>query len=391
MAAKIESDIDLFTDEALAEPYDLYRELRDLGGAVWLSRYNMYALARFDTVKTALADDTTFVSGEGVTMNQEMNRNLKGGTLCSDGEAHLAMRRVIAKPISPVALKKLTEMIEDEATALVDRLVTAKRFDGVTDFAQYLPITIVSNLVGLPDEGREHMLEWAAANFNCFGPLNPRTIEAFEIVGEMIHYAFNECVPGKLKKDGWAQAIWDAADRGEIRHEQCPSMMNDYMGPSLDTTIAAASNLIVQFAENPDQWDLLRDNPALLPNAINEGVRLDSPILTFGRYVAKDTELCGYPLAAGSRVLTIFASANRDERRWEDPERFDIRRKVSDHVGFGHGAHQCVGSNLARLEISSLFRALLPRVKRFHVGKRQRAINNMMRIYKNIDVTVEAA
>src|SRR5687768_14512757 len=107
----------------------------------------MYALPRFDTLNTALADHKPLVSGQGVTMNQQMNANLKGGTLCSDGEAHMAMRRVIAKPISPAALKHLTQMIEEQANALVDRLVDAGQFDGVTDFAQYLPITIVSNLV----------------------------------------------------------------------------------------------------------------------------------------------------------------------------------------------------------------------------------------------------
>lgn len=385
------SDVDLFEDAVMDDPYPAFKQLRDLGGVVWLNRYGMYALPRYDTAKAALADDVTFVSGEGVTMNDQMNANLRGITLCSDQDAHMAMRRIIAKPLSPLAVKQLTEEIRAEARHLVERLVERRTFDGVTDLAQHLPVTIVSRLVGLPEDGREQMLKWSAANFNCFGPINPRTIEAFDVVGEMLEYAFTQCIPGRLKPDGWAQMIWDAADRGEIRHEQVPGMMNDYMGPSLDTTISAISNLIVQFADNPDQWDLLREKPSLLPNAINEGIRRDSPILSFTRLVANDTELCGYHLPKGSRVMPMYASGNRDERRYEDPDRFDIGRKAGDHLGFGHGVHQCVGNNLARLEIMSIFRELIPRVRRFHVGNRRRAFVNLLRLYANLEVTVELA
>ena len=385
---RLSSDLDLFTDAALAEPYEAYRVLRNLGDAVWMTRYKMYALPRYASLKAALANDSTFVSGEGVMLNEKMNAQLKGITLCSDGEAHSVMRRVIAKPLGITALRQLTAEIESEANGLVDRLLKRGRFDAVGDFAQYLPVTIVSNLVGLPTEGRERMLEWARANFNCFGPLNDRTLGAVPIVGEMIDYARTECVPGKLKPDGWAQMIWDAADRGEIRHDQCSGMMNDYMGPSLDTTIAAASNLIMQFAAFPKQWEHLCNSPSLIPNAINEGVRLDSPILLFSRYVAKDVEIEGIQIAAGSRVLMMYASANRDERKWENPDAFDIQRRLIDHLGFGFGPHQCVGANLARLEITSLFKAMVGRVKRFEVHSSERVLNNMLRLYSHIDVSV---
>lgn len=393
MAAPIieESDIDLFDDATIDDPYPAFKQLRDAGGVVWLRRYGLYALPRYETARIALADDDTFISGEGVTMNEQMNSNLRGITLCSDKDAHMAMRKVIARPLAPTAVRQLTEEIQIEARDLVERLVARRTFNGVTDLAQHLPVSIVSRLVGLPEEGREQMLKWSAANFSCFGPMIPRTIEAFAIVGEMLDYALTQCVPGKLKPDGWAQRIWDAADRGEIRHDQAPGMMNDYMGPSLDTTISATSNLIVQFAENPDQWDLLRERPSLLPNAINEGIRRDSPILSFTRLVASDTRLGGYDLPQGSRVMPMYAAANRDERHYEDPDRFDIQRKVSDHLGFGHGVHQCVGNNLARLEIASLFRELIPRVKRFHIGERRRASVNLLRIYARLDVTIDPA
>ena len=134
---------------------------------------------------------------------------------------------------------------------MADRLVAKKTFDAATDLAQYLPVTIVSELVGLPEDGRERMLEWASANFDCFGPINDRTNAAFPIVGEMVHYAFTQCVPGKLKPGGWAEAIIDAVDRGEVDEAARPALMIDYMGPSLDTTIYAIGNGVWLFATHP--------------------------------------------------------------------------------------------------------------------------------------------
>jgi cytochrome P450 len=188
-----------------------------------------------------------------------------------------------------------------------------------TDLAQHLPVTIVSELVGLPEDGGERMLEWAPANFDCFGPINDRTKAAFPIVGEMVHYAFTQCVPSKLKPDGWAQMIWDAASRGEIDPSLCPFLMNDYMGPSLDTTIFATTSAVWLFANHPEQRAIDRKNPALIPAAINEVIRSESPIQTFSRYVAKDHAIEGVDLPAGSRAIVSFGSANRDERKWDNP------------------------------------------------------------------------
>jgi hypothetical protein len=145
--------------------------------------------------------------------------------------------KLLKKPVLPNALAELRSRIETEAEALVTRLVTKGTFDVATELSPYLPVSIVSDLVGLPEDGRERMLAWAPANFDCFGPINDRTTAAFPIVGEMVNYAFTQCVPGKLKPGGWTQMIWDAANRGEIDASICPFLMNDYMGPSLDTTI----------------------------------------------------------------------------------------------------------------------------------------------------------
>lgn len=382
------SNADLFSDATLADPYPVYRELRELGGAVWLDRLDMFILTRFADVQAALADWESFTSAKGVMMNQQMNDTLQGIVLCSDDPEHAAMRKVLLAPLLPSELRTLAENITMEAEALVERLVAKKSFDAATELAQYLPVTIVSELVGLPEEGRERMLEWAAANFDCFGPMNQRTLDAFPTVREMVGFAFTECVPEKLKPGSWAARIWEAAERGEIRHEQCPIMMNDYMGPSLDTTIFATGAAIMLLADNPDQWDILRGNPGMIPNAVNEVVRIESPIQAFSRVTTRDVEIDGITVPAGSRVILSYAAANRDPRKWEDPDRFDVRRRVIDHLGFGHGAHQCIGNNLARMEISALLNALVKRVSRIELNYSERQLNNVLRGFRRLDVTV---
>jgi cytochrome P450 len=383
-----ESDIDLYTDEALLDPFPYYRDLRKLGGAVWLSRYDMFVLSRYDDVREALRNWEVFSSAAGVTMNQPMNHALAGNTLCSDAPEHDLLRGVIAEPLSPIAVRGLSDQIDAEADRLVERLVAQRSFDAATDLARHLPVSIVSNLVGLPESGRERMLDWAAANFNCFGPLNERTITAFETVKEMIEYAHKEAVPGKLKPGGWAAMIYEAADRGEISHAQCPAMMNDYMGPSLDTTIFAVSSAIWLFAKHPEQWEAVRADPSLIPNAVNEVLRLESPIQGFSRVVTRDHDVDGVVIPAKSRVIVLYGSANRDERKWTDPERFDVHRRASEHLAFGQGPHACVGMPLARLEIKALLTALAKRVTRFELGHTRRAINNVLRGFESVEVTV---
>lgn len=382
------SKIDLFSEATLLDPYPVYAQLREQSGAVWLSEIEMFILTRFADVQGALADWRTFTSANGVMMNDRMNNTLRGIVLCSDDPEHAAMRKVLIAPLLPRELKALTETITNEAEALVERLVAKKSFNAATELAQYLPVTIVSQLVGLPEEGRERMLDWAAANFDCFGPMNKRTIDAFPTVQEMVNYAFTECVPEKLKPGGWAAKIWEAAERGEIRREQAPVMMNDYMGPSLDTTIFATSAAIMLLAENPDQWDVLRENPAMIPNAVNEVVRIESPIQNFSRVATRDVVIDEVTVPSGSRVIISYGAANRDPRKWENPDRFDVRRRAMDHVGFGHGVHQCIGNNLARMEITALLAALAKRVKRIELHGSERHINNVLRGFRRLDVTV---
>ena len=391
MMSTIEAvDIDLYCDESLLDPFGNYEVIRDMGPVVYLKNLGMYATGRYEVVKEILSRSDVFISGNGVMMNDTVNDIFKGGIgLCTDKEEHMRIRRVEARPLSPNSLGELRDTITREADALAEDLVERGTFDAATELAQHLPLTIVSNLVGLPEEGRERMLEWAAANFDSFGPLNDRATTALDTFQEMYEYAMNQCVREKLKPGSWAEMLHDAADNGEISPDEARLMALSYVGPSLDTTIFAIGSAIWLFANNPEQWQLLRDDPKLIPSAINETVRIESPIQGFSRFAIVDHEFDGVTLPGDSRVIVLFGSANRDERHWADPETFDIRRKdVARHVAFGYGEHACIGMNLARLEIGAIFTALARNVERFECVSSERALNNTLRGFRHLDVRV---
>lgn len=381
-------DVDLYGDDVLGDPYPHYRALRDLGAAVWLPRNGLYVVGRFEDVRAALRNPGVFSSAQGVAANDHVNEISRGTTLASDAPLHDRLRGIVAAPLTPRALEEIGPQIRAEARRLVDDLVNRRAFDAVTDLAQHLPLAIVSNLVGLEDYGRGSMLRWASATFNVLGTMNARGCAAMADVQEMRAYLGGSAIRQRLRPGSWGDRIFEAADRGEIEPERCPVLMRDYLGPSLDTTIFATANLILLFGKHPEQWDLVREEPALIPNAINEALRLESPIRGFTRCLAADAAIGSTIIPAGSRVLLLYASANRDERKWRDPERFDVRRRASDHLGFGNGTHMCAGLHLARLEMTALLEVLVERVHRFEIGQPVLAFNNVLRGLASLPVQV---
>jgi cytochrome P450 len=382
------SDVDLYTREARIDPYPIYEELRALGPVVHLSRYDLYALPRYEEVRAALMDWKTFSSARSVFVDPTMNSQLEGITLCSDPPEHTMMRSVLGRPLRQDRMRDVAPRIEAEADRIVTELVGRGRFDAATELAEHLPMTVVSDLVGLPDQGRAKMLEWAAAIWDVQGPANKRFADAMPLVEEFLSFAINDAVPGRIHPDGWAAHLYQAAERGELPVEKCPVMMLDYVTPSLDTTILAITNTIALFAEHPDQWELLRGDRSLIPHAINESLRLESPVPQFSRVLTEDHEIDGVPLPAGTRVAVLYGSANRDERHYPDPTRFDITRRPSDHLAFGRGEHVCVGMHLARLEMSTLLERLADRVARFEIVASMPMINNGLRGLEHLEVTV---
>lgn len=382
---------DLYADEVIRDPYPVYARLRELGPVVWLSQQQVYALPRYAEVASVLRQPKRYISSRGVSLNERTNRMLVGSTLNSDPPEHDATRAITSAPLLPGALEAITPRIRAAADGLVAELARRGRFDAVADFAQYLPVTIVAELVGLPDTARQKMLTWASATFNLFGPENGRAQAAFEDLRDLKAFLDKHGTPDKLKPGGWAARIFEVGAERGIPFEQCAQLMRDYINPSLDTTISSTGQAIKFFADAPDQWALVRQRPELIPNAVEEVVRLASPIRAFTRFVAEDSEIAGVPVPQGSRVMVMYASANRDERKFADPDRFDVTRDVHDHLGFGSGVHMCMGMHLARLEIVSLLQSLARRVKTLRLaGEPVVAMNNTIRAYASLPVEVEA-
>jgi cytochrome P450 len=381
-------DVDLYTDETRINPYPVYQRLRDAGPVVHLTRTDLYAVSRYDDVRTALMDWEAFSSARSVFVDPTMNAQLEGITLCSDPPEHTMLRSVLGKPLRPDRMRQIAPRIDAAAEQVVTELVAKGRFDAATELAEHLPMTVVSELVGLGEGHRERMLEWAAAIWNVQGPADERFAAAMPLVEEFLGFAATEAVPGKIDPDGWAAQLYAAADRGELPRDKCPVLMLDYVTPSLDTTILGITAAIALFAEHPGQWDLLRADRSLIPHAINESLRLESPVPQFSRVLTRDHEVGGVPLPAGTRVALLYGAANRDERKYPDPARFDITRRPSDQLAFGRGEHACVGMNLARMEMSALLGHLADQVSRFEVVESRPLINNGLRGLEYLDVVV---
>ena len=384
------SDLDYYADDFILDPYPVYKRLRDLAPAIWLNRYDMWFVGRFKDVNDSLRNAEVFCSSKGVTMNPEMNAIQGGNMLMSDDPEHAEMRRVYMEPLSPKALREIREMIQVTADEHIEKLVQQKKFDTVRDLSWFLPLTIVRELVGLDEEGRANMLEWAAGAFDAFGaPSTARAQQGMTRMKELANYVQTKVTRDMLAKDGFADRLFTAADEGRIPPTQPPLMMFDYIIPSLDTTINATSNAIWLFSQNPDQWDLLRENPDMIPRAINEIVRMDPPIRAFSRVLTRDFDMDGVLLKEGDRAILSYSSGSHDERHFEDPEKFDITRKnAADHLGFGKGVHTCAGANLARLEIRCVLESLMKRVVRFECEEPVRVPHNTLRGIASLPTTV---
>jgi cytochrome P450 len=382
---------DIYTDQALLEPYGHYRTLRELGPAVWLEQHGAFAVSRYADVRAVLLDSDTFRSANGIALNEPANQAILGCTLASDGELHAHLRKVVAHRLTPRSLRPMRDLVTERADELVSDLVARGSFDAVADLARALPLSIVPDFIGWPQEGREHLLEWAGANFDSFGPMNARAERAMPKCGEMAAFGAELVRTGNVLPGSLGAGVLEARDRGEVTTEQCMMLMLDYLAPSLDTTISAVGSAIWLFAQHPEQWDRICADPGLVPNAVNEVVRYESPIRAFGRLAETDTEIGGVPIPAGSRVLVIYASANRDERKFERAEEFDVtRRDAVQQLGFGFGEHGCAGQALARMETESLLTALARSVTRFRLdGPPERALNNLIRAFGTVPVTVE--
>lgn len=377
------TDIDPYDDDVLADPYPTYRKLRDLGPVVWLNRYGMVALARHENVRSALSDHARFSSASGPSASEAFNERMPDSILNTDPPLHETYRRPIAVQLTRSALAPDLEQIEAVATTLTEHVVAAGSFDAVGELTSPYSVTVVADLIGLPDEGRGVLGPLGERAFNVMGPDNARHDDGMRALGELTRYTIGAAESGQLCPGSRGAQLADDGRGGEIM---------SYTWPGIDTTVHALGSAILLFAQHRDQWELLRGDRSLVTAAFNEVLRLHSPVQTFTRVTTEPVDIDGVVLPAGQRVAIMYGSANRDERRYADPDVFDITRDARDQLAFGRGIHLCVGSHLARAEATALLHALAERVERFEfVGEPVWKLNNVLHGLESLPVRVVPA
>ena len=383
-------NIDFYSDDFIRDPFPHYENMRALGPVVWMETHGNYAFTHHDIVRSALRRPDIYISSKGVAADDFGCVHLQGNTVASDGARHDALRGAMQPPLSASAVHAYRSRIEEVASDLVDQAIAKGTVDAMEDLAQGLPLSVVRDLVGLPDFGRENMLKWAAAAFDVLGVQNERGKAACSAISEMREFINREATPDKLKPGSWTHRISEMARMGEIDPDLAPFAIRDYMNPSLDTTISAIGHLIYYLARDPKVFEELKSNPALILNAIHEAIRLGTPIRSFTRHAAQDVSEYGITIPKGARVMMLFASANRDEAHFKNADVFDIHRKnARRHVGFGAGVHMCVGMHLALLEIECLTQMLLEKVSGLELLDHDIVINNSICAHARLNVRLQ--
>ena len=382
-------DLDLYADPVLRDSREVFARIRDAGPVVWLPRHRMYAMGRFEDVRAALRNDEVFLSGKGVAANAVTNLLGRRTTLFSDGEPHTRRRRVLMRSLGAKAIESIQEPLAGEAARVVEELLRRERFETAADFASRLPVSVISSLVGI-DTGADQMLRWAAATFEGLGPLNRRSrMAARQSLGLLIFSL--RLRPEAVAPNSWAASVFAAERAGELSRGEARSLIIDFVAPALDTTILATTHLVWVLARNPQVWSQLRQEPAAIPTAVLENVRLASPIRGFTRSLASDAAVAGAELPKGSRIAILYGAANLDETRFPEPERFDVNRPDGNHLGWGNGAHTCVGIHLAKLEMRLLLEAMVPRVDAILAGPPERLENNTLQGIARLPAVFEGA
>ncbi|RXZ50612.1 cytochrome P450 [Agromyces fucosus] len=390
------TDEDPFSQEVLADPLPFQHRLREAGEVVLLERYGVFAMGRYETVRAALLDWQGFESSVGVGITDfrsEAPWRPPSLLLEADPPHHDAPRSVLEKILGPRELRELAPRWQADAEGLVDEVLgQGLEFDAVEAFAEAFPLRVFPDAVGIPAEGREHLLPYGDHLFNSFGPENFLVQHGAPHIGEHSAWVNAQCLRDRLSPGGFGSGIWAAADRGDLTAAQAPLVVRSLLSAGVDTTVHAIGAVLHAFATHPEAWAQLRSQPGLARVAFDEAIRLEAPVQTFFRTTTRDIELGGVRIPARSKILMFLGSANSDPRRWTDPERFDLSRDPSGHVGFGMGIHQCVGQHVARLEATSLITALARRVASVQlIGTPERHLNNTLRAWKRMPMRVELA
>jgi cytochrome P450 family 130 len=365
------------TAEFQRDMHEVYRKMRD-HHPLYAGR-GFYAISRFSDLWDAIHDPGTF-SSDGVAEAAQLMPQM----IYMDPPRHTDLRALVSRAFTPRRVAELEDRVRAVTRERIDAFLPAGRCDVVHDLAAPVPSTIMSGLIGVPPEHTEQFRAWTEAFLEVTGPgdIAERAGGIYGLFGELL------AERRRAPCDDLMSALLDAEVDGQRLSE------GDLLGfcfllliAGNDTTTSLIGNGVELLGRHPDQRARLVEDPALIPDAIEEMLRIEAPTQALPRTATCDTELCGVPIAAGSRVMLLFGAANLDEREFSAPETFDVLRRPARHLAFGHGIHFCLGAMLARLESRVVFEELLGRVGSYELADgAERYTSNWARAWKTLPI-----
>lgn len=363
--------IDPFTPERILDPYAWHAEVRELGPIIWLEHYGCYLAARHAECFAIVADHTTFASSAGVgyaNFRKETPWRPPSLLLEADQPDHTRRRAIVGRILSAPNLRGLKPAFEAEANMLIDQLLDRSEVEAVNDVAQAFVLKVFPDAVGLIPTGRFNLMKYGAMVFNAFGPQNDIFEESAKDLAEVSAWIMEQCRHENLRPGGLGDQVYQAVPGGQITADEALILVRSFLSAGVDTTVDAVGNALWSFATNPAEWAKVKANPASVKTAFEEVLRFESPFHTFFRTANRDVEIGGVVIAKDDKVMVNVASANRDPRKWDKPDEFNVSRSTQGHVGFGFGIHACIGQMISRLENEVLLTEMAKRNVNFELS-----------------------
>jgi cytochrome P450 len=356
------------------DPYPLWRRMRDEAPLYYNERYDFFALTRFDDVEKGLVDWKTYISGKGSVLEMIKAKidMPPGSILFEDPPAHDHHRGVLSRVFTPKRMLAIEPKVRDFCARSLDPLVGTGGFDFITDLGAQMPMRTIGMLLGIPEEHQERIRDRIDDGLRLKEGTMPSADASY---GALATEDFEEFIDWRIKHptDDLMTELLQAefedvtgATR-TLTREEILNYISLLAGAGNETTTRLIGWTGKVLAEHPDQRQELVDDPSLIVNAIEELLRYEAPSPVQSRYVTRDVEHYGSPVPEGSVMVLVNAAANRDERAFPDPDRFDVHRKIGHHLTFGYGIHFCLGSHLARLEGRVALDEVLKRFPRWEV------------------------
>jgi len=361
----------MFSDEIRRNPFPVYQTMRKLSPVFHVPPpFDGWMIFDYQSVKWALNDHETFSSRVPAPPNW---------FIFIDPPNHTKLRGLISQAFTPRMVANLEPRIREISRQLLDRAAPHGEMDLVAEYSTPLPMMVISEMIGMPPDDLPLFQRWSDGVLRLSytrsgGPEAAAALQAFmEVAGEMSQY-LAEMIRrrGVEPKDDLLTQLVAAEVNGErLTHDEILGFFQLLVVAGQETTTGLLNNAMLCLIENPREREALREDPGLLPSAIEEVLRYRSPLQWMMRTPRRDVELHGKVIPAGKLVLPMIGSANHDETQFEDAERFDIRREPNPHVAFGHGIHFCLGAPLSRLEARIGLADILQRLKHFELASDQ--------------------